>query len=98
VLDAPTASLLLTHLRRVSRSHHDPFVSIGRLTAVEDELLQALAHGRSPDQVAADRQVTERLVRLHLGHAVAKLHRHTLAATTQTATPVPARQVTAVRR
>jgi two-component system response regulator DesR len=45
------------------------------LTATEREVLQRLANGNTPSAVAAMHEVPTRLVRLHAGYAMAKLHR-----------------------
>jgi DNA-binding NarL/FixJ family response regulator len=47
-----------------------------RLTIVEHEILSRLARGASIDAIAEDHDVTPRLVRLHIGYAVAKRQLH----------------------
>jgi len=51
--------------------------TLGRptLTATEREVLTRLAHGEAPREIARRYDVTPRLVNVHTGYAVAKLHR-----------------------
>lgn len=79
-LDARIAGLVRGHLRVIADHDHDPFAPLAKLTAVEDELLCALANGESVDAIAEARGVNARLVGVHVGYAVTKLHQHTLAA------------------
>lgn len=44
------------------------------LSDTEEEVLERLANGETPDVIAAQYEVTDRLVNLHTGYAVSKLH------------------------
>ncbi|HEX7094564.1 MAG TPA: LuxR C-terminal-related transcriptional regulator, partial [Acidimicrobiales bacterium] len=55
-------------------AHNDPFVHHPRLTPTEHEVLTRLAEGCTPADIAAMHDVSTRLVNLHTGYAVAKLH------------------------
>jgi DNA-binding NarL/FixJ family response regulator len=54
----------------------DPFAPNMRLTETEREVLTRLAAGEPAASIAARHDVTPRLVNLHAGYAVAKLHHH----------------------
>jgi DNA-binding NarL/FixJ family response regulator len=62
-----------------------------RLTRTETEVLHRIAAGEDPPAIAARHDVTTRLVNLHTGYAVAKVHLHTQRRllVTQGAGPAP---------
>ncbi len=66
ILDPPLAGAVL--------ARHGQGGSANRLTATEEEVLNRVAAGDTVDALAADYAVTARLVRLHLGGALARLH------------------------
>jgi DNA-binding NarL/FixJ family response regulator len=69
------ARRLLADARRIAATT-DPFAPTMRLTETEQEVLRRVSDGDTPSQIAADHDVTPRLVNLHTGYAVAKLHHH----------------------
>jgi DNA-binding NarL/FixJ family response regulator len=73
---AGSARRLLEDSQRVTNGAHDPFVPALRLTETELEVLRRRAEGCSPADIAARHDVTARLVNLHMGYAVAKVHHH----------------------
>jgi DNA-binding NarL/FixJ family response regulator len=76
------ASRLLDELGRLDDAEVglDPADRHGRLTMTEREVLGRLARGESPETIAEAHDVTSRLVNLHAGYAVAKLHDVALSA------------------
>jgi DNA-binding NarL/FixJ family response regulator len=76
VVVAGTARRLLEDAARVTRAASDPFVPTLRLTETEQEVLRRRAEGRTPSAIAELHDVTARLVNLHMGYAVAKVHHH----------------------
>jgi DNA-binding NarL/FixJ family response regulator len=73
---AGSAARLLTDARRVARPDADPYLPRLRLTDTEQEVLARRGEGHTPAQIAAMHDVTARLVNLHMGYAVAKVHHH----------------------
>jgi DNA-binding NarL/FixJ family response regulator len=73
---AGSARRLLDDAQRVARAASDPFVPTLRLTETEQEVLRLRAEGLTPADIAACHDVTARLVNLHMGYAVAKVHHH----------------------
>jgi DNA-binding NarL/FixJ family response regulator len=73
---AGSARRLLADARRASRGDIDPTVPALRLTATEEEVLARRAAGETSADIAAQHDVTARLVNLHMGYAVAKVHHH----------------------
>jgi NarL family two-component system response regulator LiaR len=71
-----SAERLLSDARRVTRAGADPYLPSLRLTDTEQEVLARRAEGRTPAEIAAMHDVTARLVNLHMGYAVAKVHHH----------------------
>jgi DNA-binding NarL/FixJ family response regulator len=71
-----SAERLLTDARRVTRAGADPYLPSLRLTDTEQEVLARRAEGHTPAEIAAMHDVTARLVNLHMGYAVAKVHHH----------------------
>jgi NarL family two-component system response regulator LiaR len=67
----------LGHTVEADQAGLDPAERSGRLTMTEREVLGRLASGDTPDEIARAHEVTARLVNLHAGYAVAKLHDHT---------------------
>jgi DNA-binding CsgD family transcriptional regulator len=67
---------LLHDVQRSRDAVVDPIVRRVRLTDTEQEVLARLAEGRTPLEIAALHDVTARLVSLHTGYAVAKVHHH----------------------
>jgi DNA-binding NarL/FixJ family response regulator len=61
----------------------DPFAPTMRLTETEREVLSRLAAGEPVAAIAARHDVTARLVNLHTGYAVAKVHHHVHRARTR---------------
>ncbi len=82
VLQPRMASRLLHDIDSWAQRAADPIYPPPTLTATEREVLAALAAGRSPGAIASAHAVTDRLVNLHAGFAVAKLHRYVLGAET----------------
>jgi DNA-binding NarL/FixJ family response regulator len=72
---AGSARRLLEDARRVERNL-DPRIPALRLTATEEEVLGRRSDGLASVDIAALHDVTARLVNLHMGYAVAKLHHH----------------------
>ena len=68
------AHRLVTDLPMTADTHH--LFGTVRLTLVEHEILSRLARGASIPAIAEDHDVTPRLVRLHIGYAVAKRQLH----------------------
>jgi DNA-binding NarL/FixJ family response regulator len=52
----------------------DPETTGPKLSETEEEVLQRLANGETPVAIAEEYEVTDRLVNLHTGYAVSKLH------------------------
>jgi DNA-binding NarL/FixJ family response regulator len=71
-----SAERLLADARRVTNSGADPYLPSLRLTDTEQEVLARRAEGHTPAEIAAMHDVTARLVNLHMGYAVAKVHHH----------------------
>lgn len=69
------ARALLAEYRRLDEDDDAVLPPAPGLTATEDEVLRRLAAGESPDELAQRHQVTKRMIGLHAGYAVAKLHR-----------------------
>lgn len=74
VVPAKWAGQLLADLEAVT-ARRNPLAPAIQLTTTEREVLQRLAQGESPIDIADDHDVTERLVNLHTGYAVTKLQR-----------------------
>lgn len=83
VVTAGAAHRLLEDIRLVSNSRAEPFARALRLTRTEEEVLVRLGEGRTPSAVASMHDVTPRLVNLHTGYAVAKVHHHVLRVRTR---------------
>jgi DNA-binding NarL/FixJ family response regulator len=73
---AGIARLLLEDTKYAARAGRDPLTKLVRLTSTEQEVLTRLGGGLSPAEIAALHGVTARLVNLHTGYAVAKVHHH----------------------
>ena len=73
---AGIARLLLEDTKYVTATNRDPLARLVRLTSTEQEVLTRLGGGLSPAEIAALHGVTARLVNLHTGYAVAKVHHH----------------------
>jgi DNA-binding NarL/FixJ family response regulator len=73
---AGIARLLVEDTKYVAAANRDPLAKLVRLTSTEQEVLTRLAGGLSPAEIAALHGVTARLVNLHTGYAVAKVHHH----------------------
>jgi DNA-binding NarL/FixJ family response regulator len=71
-----SARRLLEDATRVAAAATDPFLPALRLTETEQEVLRRRGEGHSPAEIAARHDVTARLVNLHMGYAVAKVHHH----------------------
>lgn len=82
VLAPRMASRLLHDIDSWAQRAADPLYPPPTLTATEREVLAGLAADRSPGAIASAHAVTARLVNLHAGFAVAKLHRYVLGAET----------------
>ena len=80
VLQPRMASRLLHDIDSWSRRAADPLNPPPTLTATEREVLANLGEGLSSAEIATAHAVTEHLVNLHAGFAVAKLHRYVLGA------------------
>lgn len=73
---AGIARLLLEDTKFVATANGDPLTKLVRLTNTEQEVLARLGAGLSSSEIAALHGVTARLVNLHTGYAVAKVHHH----------------------
>ncbi len=82
---AGSARRLLEDARRAGGHEAHPRVPALRLTITEEEVLARRADGLAPVDIAALHDVTARLVNLHMGYAVAKLHHHVQRVRTQDA-------------
>lgn len=76
VLSAFVADAVLAEMSTWATSDPNPTLRCPTLTMTETEVLRQLAKGRTPREIAAEHDVTERLVNLHVGYAVAKLQMH----------------------
>jgi len=74
------ASRLIHDIDSWAQRAADPLNPPPTLTATEREVLAGLSEGRSSAAIAEAHAVTARLVNLHAGFAVAKLHRYVLGA------------------
>jgi NarL family two-component system response regulator LiaR len=83
VIVAGSARRLLDDTERAVAD--DPILPALRLTATEQEVLRRRAEGMTPAEIAALHDVTARLVNLHTGYAVAKVHHHVQRARTRDA-------------
>lgn len=70
------AGLLIDEVDRASDQHGSHLAPSPSLTPTEREVLTQLSHGRSPGEIAAIHDVSARLVNLHVGYAVSKLHHY----------------------
>ncbi len=75
LLSAAVTQKVLDDYERLERSPGDVLAPTPELTAEEEEVLGLLAAGETPSSIADELEVTTRVVGLHAGHAVAKLHR-----------------------
>jgi len=80
VLQQRMASRLIHDIDSWAERAADPLNPPPTLTATEREVLAGLSEGRSSAAIATAHAVTARLVNLHAGFAVAKLHRYVLGA------------------
>ena len=78
VLLSRMATRLLHDLDAWAERSADPLYPPPTLTATEREILTRIGEGRDAAAIAATHAVTSRLVNLHAGFAVAKLHRYVL--------------------
>ena len=80
LLTCRTAARLLHDVDAWSARSADPLHPAPTLPATEREVLGRLAAGHRPADIAADHDVTARLVNIHTGYAVAKLQRYVVGA------------------
>ena len=80
LLTCRTAARLLHDVEAWSARSTDPLHPAPTLTATEREVLGRLAEGHRPADIAADHDVTARLVNIHTGYAVTKLQRYVVGA------------------
>ncbi len=74
VLPSAWAEQMLSDV--VAASSDDPFADVLKLTETERDVIERMAQGRTIADIATEFAVTNRLVALHVGYAVAKLQRH----------------------
>ena len=75
LLPPRTAQRLLNDVDAWASRSSDPLYPPPTLTSTEREVLADLGAGEEPSRIASAFGVTERLVNMHAGYAVAKLHR-----------------------
>ena len=75
-LSARMAAYLIADIDAAAGSPVDVFAPPPTLTLTEREVLTQLARGHTPSQIAEQYNVTARLVNLHTGFAVSKLHHY----------------------
>lgn len=69
------AAHILTAYAELEAAEDERVVRAPRLTPTEHDVLSRIAEGRTPDEVAAEYEVTSHMVRLHTGYAIVKLYR-----------------------
>jgi NarL family two-component system response regulator LiaR len=92
VIVAGSARRLLEDAQRAAQSI-DLVLPALSLTDTEQEVLRRRAEGLSPAEIAALHDVTARLVNLHTGYAVAKVHHHVQRVRTRDAVSASSRRV-----
>lgn len=69
------AGRILASYRDLAEADDDRIVPAPRLTTTEADILEQIHQGRTPHQIAEERDTTSHDVRLHAGYAIIKLSR-----------------------
>lgn len=75
MLSPGVAERILADYQRLNADQDAVLAPAPTLTPTEEEVLQRLAAGETPQAIAERHEVTTRMIGLHAGYAVAKLHR-----------------------